>query len=151
MTLKEDQCRCKTHGKASCIIHWINPNHPDTPTPKEGPPTLREWRYLAQCLANTALRCPWCGEDGSDEFHKPNCTLILYANVTDEALELDEKRRAALEELLSHAKKLRPMILLNTIHGEKRVGLDVTSQYAEPMKGIADSVDALTPDPKDEP
>ena len=95
MTPKEDKCRCKTHGKESCMVHWINPNHPHPATPKEGPLTLKEfWEFTNDVV--------WAyGEE--TEFVKSYDILERLSKkaasykMSLESVELDENRRAALE------------------------------------------------------
>ena len=104
MTPKEDKCRCKTHGKESCMVHWINPNHPHPATPKEGPLTLKEfWEFTNDVV--------WAyGEE--TEFVKSYDILERLSKkaasykMSLESVELDEKRRAALEEVISIAREV---------------------------------------------
>ncbi len=84
-----------------------------TPTPKEGPPTLSILKplldhYLEDQFSSPFhdLVCLLC--DGVEPDHEDGCVFgeleKFRDRLTDEALERDEKRRAALEE---ENKKLR--------------------------------------------
>lgn len=82
-----------------------------TPTPKEGPPTLRECREALKNSEWTHIEqeCPCCGAfkeyDPNDTYanqHEDDCILkkSLYG-LTDEALERDERRTKIIRWIIN--------------------------------------------------
>lgn len=108
-----------------------------TPTPKEGPPTLRDVKKWAYLLMNTKDECLWCGKIRK-EGHTKTCKLKLLVSIPDSALERDEKRRAALEERYWQAG-----VDHGFMHG--RDGEKWVTRYQDTQ-----TLDALTPTPKEE-
>jgi len=70
-------------------------------------PTLRDARQFAKFVLSRQTKngfqifnCPDCRNAIPAEAHALDCGLSRFMNITDEALERDEKRVAALEEAL---------------------------------------------------
>lgn len=112
-----------------------------TPTPKEGPPTPRECKKILSRVSNDGI-C-WCAlpDNYHPLGHDSACrdAKILFARLTDEALERDEKRRAALE------RKLKTVAgnVLSYLRWQQRT--TINPDLAKYEKQIMESLDALTP------
>jgi len=120
-----------------------------TPTPKEGPPTLRECReelkrvrqFIRNGIDYGYIHMPEEGDPAIDILKKLNRVIFP---LTDEALELDEKRRAALEELV---------VAVRLLYKEFPEGLAQRGHANSAKYKLADAmakIDALTPTPKEE-
>lgn len=119
-----------------------------TPTPKEGPPTLRECREVFE-----KWNTPTMTDDEFEAWQKGR--LALLPRLTDEALERDEKRRAALEKLPGITKELMDN-LLSALRELEKTGFDCKCDmsvnmpchshgYIEMARGALKDLDALAP------
>lgn len=134
-TPKEEGCTCQYWGTRgdleldpNCKIHGD-----DSPldSPKQGPPTLRECQEVLS-YASSSL-------DGA--FHRD--VRDMLDRLTDEALDLDEKRRAALE-------RIADILLEDGVHGSngRHKGEMINGGSESPCE-LCDLLDALTPTPKE--
>ncbi len=140
-----------------------------TPTSKEGPPTLREWEAFLEQVVTGDLKYEVVDDEvtGIPDYIKAEAPISLkkqadelLARLTDEALERDEKRRAALEKVTETAIQVRDHLvafinclcekdhkLFSKICRDPRI-----SEYAGSAGQFGTALaelDALTPAPKE--
>ncbi len=115
-----------------------------TPT-QEGPPTLRKMRdYLLDAMETAKSTAGFLPKHHIPEDSKLGKWTNAIDRLTDEALELDEKRRAAMEKVLSKARNLGCDHELEDLNGVEP-WVDV-SGHDELIEAIIEA-DALTPTP----
>lgn len=125
----------------------------NTPTPKQGPPTKRECRELLKTEAENCGNCagrgktwPRVNQDEGDDCLVCYGFRNMLVRLTDEALDLDEKRVAALELVNKNVGWLRDAVKDGTIAKE-----DIhKSALWKILIGASEYLDALTPATQEE-